>query len=330
MKNNYKYIVFIGLFIIIPILYKTLSGGEEQSVASYYLKMIEKYLINNDNSLGNMDKPCLWIHLHNDDTVIPETNHRKWLSFYSRSTTDFNQPYQYLTVQSIIDKCSNDFNIYIINDDSFKKILPNWNIDFSRIANPIKTHLRLLGMCNILNLYGGIVVPSSFICLKSLKSLYEKGIKGGEEMFVGEFYNNTSTQSCSGMLATDEFMGCEINNKQMEQFIKHLEILNSKDFSADIEFLGINRSWLNEKVQNGEINKVDGNKLGIQKKNGDLVNINELVGTEYIEFDKDSYGIYIPWNELILRTKLQWFVRLSPTQVLESDTIIGKYLVANN
>ena len=85
-----------------------------------------------------------------------------------------------------------------------------------------------------------------------------------------------------------------------------------------------------KKVQNGEINKVDGNKLGIQKKNGDLVNINELVGTEYIEFDKDSYGIYIPWNELILRTKLQWFVRLSPTQVLESDTIIGKYLVANN
>jgi len=329
MIKNYKYILFIGFIILIPIVYKTLNSNDEKNTASYYLRMIDKYLINKDNPLGNMDKPCLWIHLHNDDSVIPETNQRKWLSFYSRSTKDFNQPYQYLTVQSIINKCSNDFNIYLINDDSFKKILPNWNVDFNSIANPIKNNLRLLGICNVLNLYGGMFVPSSFICLKSLKSIYEKGINNGKDMFVGEFYNNTSTQTCNNLMASYELMGCEINNMQMQKFIKHLEILNSRDFSADIQFLGINRVWLRDGVLKGKINMVDANKLGILKNNGDIVNVNELVGSEFIEFPKECIGIYVPWDQLILRNKLQWFVKLSSREVLESNTVIGKYLLTN-
>ena len=37
-----------------------------------------------------------------------------------------NQAYQLLTIKSIVDKCSDDFNICIIDDNSFSKIIPQW------------------------------------------------------------------------------------------------------------------------------------------------------------------------------------------------------------
>ena len=327
--KEYKYIIFIGLFLVSSIIYNTITKNEEKDTASYYLNMVNKYLINNNSSLGISDRPYLWIHLHNDDSTIPEYNHRHWLSFYSRGSTEFNQPYQYLTIQSIINKCGHDFNIYLINDDSFKKILPEWKIDFNSIANPLKTHLRQLALCNVLNLYGGILVPSSFICFKSLKPLYYKGIKD-EKMFAGEFNNKTSTLTSNGVIASSKLMGSTINNDQMKQFIKHLEILNSKDFTADVEFLGINHLWLQDKANNNEINLVSAAELGIQKENGQIVNIDELVGSTYIDLNDNAYGLYVPWDELIHRLNTQWFVRLSPRQVLDSDTMIGRYILSSN
>ena len=67
-----------------------------------------------------------------------------------------------------------------------------------------------------------------------------------------------------------------------------------------------------------------------QKRNVAPVYVDELIGSSFVNFKEDAIGIYIPWNEIINRTALQWFARLSPQQVLESDTIIGKNLLINN
>ena len=161
MKISAQYIIFFIIFISLSVIYEKLKLDENKHNSTYYYNMVDKYLVN--NNLGMNTKPMLWIHLHNADTITPEVNSRSWISFYSRDTKNFNQPYQYLTIKSIINKCSHDFNIAIIDDRSFNKIIPDWNIDFSKIANPIKTHLRLLAMSIVLNTYGGILVPSSFI-----------------------------------------------------------------------------------------------------------------------------------------------------------------------
>jgi hypothetical protein len=42
---------------------------------------------------------------------------------------------------------------------------------------------------------------------------------------------------------------------------------------------------------------------------------------------KGTYGILIPSNELLKRLNFGWFVRMSKKQVIESDTIIGNYLL---
>ena len=328
--NISQYIVFIIILIGLSYIYKKLKLDESTNTPSHYHKMVDKYLINK-NALGMINKPLLWIHIHNDNTIIPEVNSRFWISFYSRDTTEFNQPYQYLTIKSIINKCGNDFNIYIIDDKSFNKIIPNWCINLSTVAIPIRAHIRLLALSMILNIYGGILVPSSFICFKSLKDLYNNNISKNK-MFVGEFANRTASQTLADktVIPSPILMGCEAKNNEMEEFVKYLEIANSKDFTAEVDFLGKINNWLNTKVNKSKINAINGQYLGTQDTCGSPIAVEELVGSSFIKLNDEALGLYVPWNDLINRTSLQWFVRLSPQQVLESNTVIGKYLLVNN
>lgn len=328
--KSLQYVIFFISMIVLSSFYKKLQTEETANTSEYYYKMVNQYLLT-PNSLGINSKPYLWIHLHNDDTIIPEVNQRSWVSFFSRNTKEFNQPYQYLTIKSIIDKCGADFNICLIDDLSFKKILPNWSLNLNNMANPIKTHLRLLALTTLLNIYGGMIVPSSFVCLKSLKPIYDENISENK-MFVGEFLNRTSHQSqtSDSLIASTYFMGCNANNDNMMKFIKHQEIQNSSDFVAEMDFLGSINMWLNNAIKNNEINSINGSFIGTKNSGGQPILVDELLGSSYISLNDDTFGLYIPWNELINRTALQWFVRLSPEQVLESNTVIGKYLLASN
>lgn len=51
---------------------------------------------------------------------------------------------------------------------------------------------------------------------------------------------------------------------------------------------------------------------------------------QYLDLYPDTYGIYIPAADILNRRHYEWFSRLSEKQVLESDTIIGKYLLLSS
>ena len=77
--------------------------------------LIKQYLLN-ESPLYGFNRPKLWIHSKY------EVNARKWKDFYSRNTTDLNQPYIHLTIKTIINHCGNDFNVCLIDDESFSFI----------------------------------------------------------------------------------------------------------------------------------------------------------------------------------------------------------------
>ena len=330
---NSKYVIFFIILFGLSYFYKQLKLDEDTNTSAYYYRMVNKHLLN-INSLGGNNKPYLWIHLHADNTIIPEVNSRNWISFKSRNTKDVNQPYQYLTIKSIIDKCGDDFNITLIDDESFKKIIPNWSVDLKTVANPIRTHIRELALASLLNIYGGLIVPSSFICLKSLKPLYDANINENK-MFVGEFLNNTSSASnisnaANNFMPSTKLIGCNANNDLMKEYIKFLEVQNSTDFGAQSDFLGKTNEWLNNAVNNNKINNIDGFYIGTKKSCGKPVLVDDLVGSAFLDLHDDAIGVYVPWDELIQRTAYQWLTRMSPQQVLESNTVIGKTLLTNS
>ena len=300
-------------------LYNRYKKHNELDEGMKQYELVKKYLLN-DSSLAKTKKPIIWIHM------TYEVNARWWPSFNSRNSDCLNQPYIYLTLKSIIDKCGNNFNICMIDDDTFANILPGWAVDLNMVANPIKSKLRELALAKVLYNYGGFVVPNSFICFQDLSDIYTT-YTSNNKMFVGELLDRNSTSQQVNFFPNTKFMGCEKENSTMKEYIAYLETMNSTDYTDESNFLGAYGRWCNDKIVNWEMNLLTGDKLGMKDTFGKPVTIERLMGNTYIDLPGAVKGLYIPADEILKRSAFQWFARLSAKQALASDTIISKYLV---
>jgi hypothetical protein len=151
MKSGDLSNLFILFFILIVLgfLYKKYTDKLEREEKSDSYEAIRNFLLE-DETLGKKRKPILWVY------VPYEYNARQWLSFGSRTSTDLNQPYLYLTMRTIIKKCNDSFTVCIIDDTSFKKLLPDWSIDMSIISDPILHNIKTLGIARLIHTYGGM------------------------------------------------------------------------------------------------------------------------------------------------------------------------------
>jgi len=318
LAKYYKYITYLIILAGMSILYDKykLHQQSEETMESY--DMVQKFLLN-DSSLAKQ-KPILWIHNTYD------INSRDWQNFYSRSSTDLNQPYLMLVIKTIVDKNGEECNICLIDDDSFGKLIPGWAIDLNLVADPVKSKIRQLALSKLLYIYGGFLVPSSFICFQPLKPIYDKAT-ANDKMFVGELIDRNSTSQYVNFFANTKFMGCNKGNEMMQQYSNYLEPLISTDFTSESDFLGAYGRWCHEKLTNGEINMIPAALLGAKDSRGAVIGIERLMGNSYVELSKTAIGLYIPADDIVKRTAYQWFARMSISQVLASDTMIGKYLV---
>ena len=318
ISKFYKYIPYLIMMMGMTILYDKfkLHQQTEETMESY--DVVQKFLLN-DSSLAT-NKPILWIHNTYD------INARQWQNFYSRNSTDLNQPYIMLVIKSIVDKNGADCNICLIDDDSFQKLIPDWAIDLNMIADPVKTKIRQLALSKLLFIYGGFLVPSSFICFHPLKPVYEHAT-ANDKMFVGELVDRNSTSQYVNFFANTKFMGCAKGNPMMEQYISYLEALVSTDFTSESDFLGASGRWCNDQVTQGAISLLPSALLGAKDSKGAVIGIERLMNNSFVELSPKAVGLYVPADDIVKRTNYQWFARMSAKQVLESDTMIGKYLV---
>jgi hypothetical protein len=285
------------------------------------IKTIRKYLLNEDE-LAKSVKPILWIH------VPYEYNSRKWLSFGSRASFELNQPYLYLTVRTIIQQCEKDFTICIIDDTSFEKLIPEWSIRMNKISSPVSDKIRMLGLIKLMYIYGGMLCPISFLCIKSLMPLYERGITGNKA-FLCEMTNRNITSSEYNFYPNIHFSGAPKHCETLKQLLNFMERMISNDFTAESEFLGEVNRWCNTRIHKGEINKIDGLDIGVKTIDDKQILLDDLLSQHYLNIYPNTYGIYIPADEVLKRNHYEWFARMSGKQVLESNTIIGNYLLVN-
>jgi hypothetical protein len=187
MKSFTNLFILFFILIVVGFLYKRFEDKRMREENRDNYEAIQKYLLD-DVTLAKSKKPILWIH-------IPyEYNSRQWLSFGSRSSFDLNQPYLYLTVKSIIEQCDKSFTICIIDDNAFKRLIPGWDINMTTISHPILANMRTLGLNKLIYIYGGILCPISFLCIRDLIGLYDKGVRG-DKMFMCESTNRNITST---------------------------------------------------------------------------------------------------------------------------------------
>jgi hypothetical protein len=170
-------------------------------------------------------------------------------------------------------------------------------------------------MANILYLYGGFTIPSSFICFYDLRRLYDAHLEQSN-VVIGELRSVSSIASESQYSPSTKILGCRKNDPLMKEYSEYLDQLVSKDYTSDMDFTGEPSRWWMSKL-----NKPNQNCFGLE---------DNQMGDVDIRISPTSAGIYIPDQEILKRTKFQWFARLSPSQVLESNTLIGKYILAKS
>jgi len=316
-----NYIILFSILIVLGILYKRFEDKRLKDDDEYSYNAIQKYLLD-DVTLAKSKKPILWIH-------IPyEYNSRKWLSFGSRSSYELNQPYLYLTVRSIINHCENDFTICIIDDNSFQKLMPNWNINMGIVSDPILSNVRKLGLMKLLYKFGGLMCPISFLCIKDLMGLYIKGTRG-DKMFVCETVDRNVTSSTFDFYPNLMFCGAPKECEMVNSLIDFISRTMSTDYTAESVFLGEFDRWINKRIENGKINMINGMEIGTKTLHNKTILVDDLMSNNNLDIYKNTYGILIPAREILKRRQYEWFSRLSVKQVLQSNTIIGNYMVAN-
>jgi hypothetical protein len=307
-----KIIIIIVFSLISKYIYSSYKDSEELFESQQHYQLVSDYFI---GEKMNRRKPILWIF------SPPEINARNWESFYSRNTEKINQPYLQITMKSIYDKCKDSFNVCLINDDAFDSLL-DWNVKINDLGNPVKDHYRHLGLSMILYHYGGFIVPPSFLCVHNLYDLYKTSIQE-KGIFALEQVNHGITHDQIAYFPNIKMMGCKKNNFYMNEMVQYQEQL-FLDKTSQSDFIDNVSLWCNRKIT-----IVDGKYIGIKKISGEPVTLDELLGTTPIEFPSLLYGIYIPQDEVLLRTKYNWFARMSTQQILNSTLMIAKYSIAS-
>lgn len=314
-----NYIMLFVIVILLSMILQRYYDKKEKNENVERYNTIFQYLLN-DTSLIKNKKPILWIH-------IPyESNSRKWIDFNSRKTMELNQPYLYLTVQSIIKNCDDSFNICLIDDSSFSKIIPNWTVDMKIISNPVLMHMRQLAMTKLLHIYGGMIVPISFLCFKNLDDMYTKGTRNNK-IFLCENINHNITSTSYNFYPDIQFMGANKNNKMVEELIEFMEKTISNDYTSELKFKGEFNRWCNTRIYNGQINLIEGKEVGVKTLDDDPVLIDDLLNDDYLNLYNNMYGIWIPHRMILKRNRYEWFARLSAQQVLDANTILSKYIL---
>jgi hypothetical protein len=318
--------VLFGLAIIASIGYvgKQMIAKVDGKTQDEY-ELIKKYLLN-DSPLYGYNKPKIWIHSKY------EINARHWQDFHSRNSTNLNQPYLHLTIQSIINHCGNDFHICLIDDETFSKLIPTWDIEMTHIPDPVKSNIRELGLAQLIYFYGGMVVPNSFLCSRNLLGLYKDGI-AGMIPFVCENINRTQefTQKYKSIFTPDAFFyGGPKNDNTIREYIEMLKTRSiNPHFTAEYSFRGQTQRLFQRFIIQQKMNIIGGELVGVKTDKRKPVLIDDLLGDGFLGLSTNLYGIYIPNEDILERTKYQWFAAMTTEQVLNTNTILSKYIRAS-
>jgi hypothetical protein len=322
-KNVMHYVIAFGLVAVGTTLINNVKNSFETNDEN---KLIRDYLLN-ESPLYGYNRPKLWIHSKY------EINARKWKDFYSRNTTDLNQPYLHLTIKSIINHCGDDFNICLIDDESFNKLLPSWDVNVSSMAEPVKSQYRELGMVRLLQVYGGIVVPNSFLCIKNLKPFYDEAVSSGTP-FVCENINRTcdikQRTSDRPFLPSTYFMGANKNDKCIVELVEYIKQMNSTThITNEAGFIGELSQKCQQFIRDNKMKLVGGEVVGVKTAKRTPIILDDLMEEAYLDLDNRAVGIYIPGDEILRRPKYQWFAVLPSDKILHSKMIISKYILTS-
>jgi len=268
-----------------------------------------------------MDKPAIWIFY---DTSIP--NARRYYDFGTRSSRALNLPFLNLCYESIAKQNSSQYRIEPVSGlAGLAEKLGGWDKLPNKLQNPLAT----LEPCDLtwiraalLSKFGGLWVAPATLCIKPFGKLPNKPVFFGtdmEESFAGTAGTEVPNFQVAWSPAPENpfWNAWEAKSKQR---------LNS---SGGGDTARGSHKWeylaLSELYPEIEVRPLA--ELGRKGASGRRIQIEDLLASGQegdFPFEISVHATYVPlpWPELKDRTTYGWFLRMSESQIAESDLVI--------
>lgn len=269
-----------------------------------------------------MNLPAIWIFY---DTSIPSA--RLSADFSSRSSRALALPFLNLCYESIAKQNGSQYRIEAISGlAGLAEKLGGWDQLPNKLQNPLVT-LEPADFAwiraSILNKYGGLWVAPATICLKPFGSLPNKPVFFGtdpDESFSGTAGTNVPNFQVAWSPVPNHpfWAGWEAKSK------------NRLDTSGGGDTARGDHKWeyIALANMNPDIEVRPMAEVGRKGASGKRIQIEDLLaaGQEGVApFEIGPLGIYVPlpWPELRDRRAFGWFLKMSESQIAESDLVIS-------
>ena len=314
------YFIFLVLIIIL-----VFSNDKVQNLINKknYDTTIDTYFFDNYHNLYNKNTHKIFIH-------IPEhINSTNWESFGSRNSSNLNNNLAYFCILSIIQHCSNYYDIILFKNKDIKEMIGLYedNDSLANIDNPellSGIDLKQWEECmkaKILKHYGGVVMEPCF-CFKKcpLKSqLFPK------KLTILNHNNNGLNVSNKHLIPSSNYIiASSKNDYNLQIYIKYLEHLCQNFYSNDHKMFDktFEKLYL--------LNSFNSKYFGIIDNNDDIIHPEDLLSSEKeIVLDYNNYALFINTDYYNKYTKYGWVSRLNNKQIKESNFYLANYISIN-
>lgn len=309
-KRAIGYLLLVLTVVVLGEWHKNRVGRSSLIDRAVYSELIDRHRLQDATDLNG--KTPIWI------PIVHEPNARWWPSFGSRMTHDTNKPYLTLCVETLVKNAGDNYAVVVLDDTSYGRLIPGWNVELSTVAEPMRGYLRTLAQWKVLYYYGGVVCPPTTICLQSFDVL--RALAKGSCFSV-----ETPATALSDNLyqANAEFVGCDREDADIQQMIVALEKIVSSDATDAVAFNGDIQRIMADASANGKLVVLEGSVVGVKDEFGCPVSVDGLF--EGVKLSSNLWGIVLPEKEISARIKYGWFQRLSPEQIMTSSVPFSVY-----
>lgn len=296
-------VLFIVLFIFLNYNYYKQKRREHIEEKKKEELPLESFFYHPD-LLSKSKRRKIWVYLP------LEKNARVWENFGSRTSNRIHLSVLNLCVKSIIDWCSQSYDIILFTDQDICEILKT-KVDLSTLSGDVLEKHRQLYILEILYEYGGILVPPTLYLRNNLKTQ-----DLGDRWYVCDTVN-TNHVSGSSRIPSCVIMGTPVQDAQLREYIDSLYKEDKEEYNGNY--------FLKNKIF-----VVDGTVFGTKDKSGQNVSLDDLMSNKKIALPEHNVGLYMPCKELLTRNYYKWYCKMSERQVLKTNCAFSYYMIENS